>query len=135
MVEYCFLTNEVRQLKSFKETKEGTHRKTITGSYGNPLQYSCLENSMDGGAWWATVHGVAKSRTRLRDFTFFHSLKKNKLICQRSKGSLHMKYLVMKTYKSTHRLKRTQRISLLEDRYEKITQKADVKGKDTENWV
>ena len=36
---------------------------------GNPLQYSCLENSMDGGAWWATVHGVAKSRTQLRDFT------------------------------------------------------------------
>ena len=35
-----------------------------------PLQYSCLENSMDGGAWWATVHGVAKSRTRLSDFTF-----------------------------------------------------------------
>ena len=30
---------------------------------GNPLQYSCLENSMDGGAWWATVHGVAKSQT------------------------------------------------------------------------
>ena len=37
---------------------------------GNPLQYSCLENSMDGGAWWATVHGVAKSQTRLSDFTF-----------------------------------------------------------------
>ena len=36
---------------------------------GNPLQYSCLENSMDGGAWWATVHGVAKSRTQLSDFT------------------------------------------------------------------
>ena len=34
---------------------------------GNPLQYSCLENSMDGGAWWATVHGVAKSRTQLSD--------------------------------------------------------------------
>ena len=32
---------------------------------GNPLQYSCMENSMDRGAWWATVHGVAKSRTRL----------------------------------------------------------------------
>ena len=30
---------------------------------GNPLQYSCLENRMDRGAWWATVHGVAKSRT------------------------------------------------------------------------
>ena len=39
---------------------------------GNPLQYSCLENSMDGEAWWATVHGVTKSRTRLSDFTFFH---------------------------------------------------------------
>ena len=37
---------------------------------GNPLQYSCLENPMDGGAWWATVHGVAKSQTRLSDFTF-----------------------------------------------------------------
>ena len=37
---------------------------------GNPLQYSCLENCMDGGAWWATVHGVAKSQTRLSDFTF-----------------------------------------------------------------
>ena len=40
---------------------------------GNPLQYSCLENPMDGGAWWAAVHEVAKSRTRLSDLTFnFH---------------------------------------------------------------
>ena len=37
---------------------------------GNPLQYFCLENSMDGRTWCATVHGVAKSRTRLSDFTF-----------------------------------------------------------------
>ena len=36
---------------------------------GNPLQYSCLENPMDGGAWWAAVHGVTKSRTQLSDFT------------------------------------------------------------------
>ena len=36
---------------------------------GNPLQYSCLENPMDGGTWWATVHWVAKSWTRLSDFT------------------------------------------------------------------
>ena len=46
---------------------------------GTPLQYSCLENPMDGGAWWATVHGVAKSRIRLSDFTFtlhFHALEK-----------------------------------------------------------
>ena len=40
---------------------------------GTPLQYSCLENPMDGGAWWAAVHGVAKSQTRLSDITFtFH---------------------------------------------------------------
>ena len=39
---------------------------------GNPLQYSCLGNPMDRGAWGATVHGVAKSRTRLSDFTSFH---------------------------------------------------------------
>ena len=46
---------------------------------GTPLQYSCLENPMDRGAWWATVHGVAKSWTRLRDFTLtfhFHALEK-----------------------------------------------------------
>ena len=46
---------------------------------GNLLQYSCLENSMDGGAWRAAVHGVTKSQTRLSDFTFtfhFHALEK-----------------------------------------------------------
>ena len=46
---------------------------------GTPLQYSCLENPVDGGAWWAAVHGVAKSQTRLSDFTFtfhFHALEK-----------------------------------------------------------
>ena len=39
---------------------------------GNPLQYFCLENPMDGGAWSATVHGVAKSQTQLNDFTHTH---------------------------------------------------------------
>ena len=40
---------------------------------GNPLQYSCLENPIEGGAWWAAVHGVSKSRTRLSDLTLtFH---------------------------------------------------------------
>ena len=46
---------------------------------GTPIQYSCLENPMDGGAWRAAVHGVAKSRTQLSDFTFtfrFHALEK-----------------------------------------------------------
>ena len=40
---------------------------------GTPFQYFCLENPMDGGAWWAAVHGVTRSRTRLSDFTLtFH---------------------------------------------------------------
>ena len=46
---------------------------------GTPLQYSCLENPMDRGAWWAAVHGVAKSQTGLSNFTFtfhFHALEK-----------------------------------------------------------
>ena len=46
---------------------------------GTPLQYSCLENPMDGGAWKAAVHGVAEGQTQLNDFTFtfhFHTLEK-----------------------------------------------------------
>jgi len=62
-------------------------RSCLGEGNGTPLQYSCLENPMDGGAWWATVHGVARSRTRLynfqvdnlSDFAFtfhFHALEK-----------------------------------------------------------
>ena len=54
-------------------------RVFMGGGNGNPLQYSCLENPTGGGAWWAAVHGVVKSRTRLIDFTFplhFHALEK-----------------------------------------------------------
>ena len=48
-------------------------RFVIGEGNGTPLQYSCLENPMDGGAWWAAVHGVATSQTKLSDFTFtFH---------------------------------------------------------------
>ena len=43
-----------------------------------PHSYSCLENPMDGGAWWAAVHGVMKSRTRLSDFTFTFMLWRRK---------------------------------------------------------
>ena len=48
--------------------------RIIREGNGTPLQYSCLENPMDGGAWWAAVHGVAKSQTRLSNFTltFMH---------------------------------------------------------------
>ena len=41
--------------------------RALGGGNGNPLQYSCLKNSMDRGAWWATVLGMAKSQTRLSD--------------------------------------------------------------------
>ena len=54
-------------------------RHIIGEGNGTPLQHSCLENPMDGGAWWATVHGVPKSQTRLSDFPFtfhFHALEK-----------------------------------------------------------
>ena len=54
---------------------------------GTPLQYSCLENPMEGGAWWATVHGVAKSQTRLSDFT--HSLNTNLV------NAIHLYHFVM----------------------------------------
>ena len=46
---------------------------------GHPLQYSCLENPMDGGGWQATVHGVTKSRTQLSDFTFTLTCVKGKV--------------------------------------------------------
>ena len=57
---------------------EVTRRRSGEGN-GIPLQYSCLENPMFRGAWWAAVHGVAESQTRLSDFTFtfhFHALEK-----------------------------------------------------------
>ena len=59
----------------------GSGYKQITIKFGNgtPLIYSCLENPMDGGAWWAAVHGVAKSRIGLSDFAFtfhLHALEK-----------------------------------------------------------
>ena len=54
-------------------------RKPIWRRQWHPLQHSCLANPMDGGAWWAAVHGVARGRTRLSDFTstfHFHALEK-----------------------------------------------------------
>jgi len=57
-------------LGTFLRTSRPRSGRSPGEGSGTPLQYSCLENPMDGGAWWATVHGVAKSWTRLRDFTF-----------------------------------------------------------------
>ena len=51
----------------------------VISNNGTPLQYSCLENPMEEGAWWAAIHGVAKSQTQLSNFTFtfhFHALEK-----------------------------------------------------------
>ena len=61
-------------------TKYKNYITTLCGEgNGTPLQYSCLENPMDWGAWWAAVHGVTKSPARLSDFSFtfhFHALEK-----------------------------------------------------------
>ena len=62
----------------FKDRKDA-ERISSMYSHGTPLQYCCPENPMEGRAWWAAVHGVAKSRTRLSDFPFtfhFHALEK-----------------------------------------------------------
>ena len=60
----------VKSLLAVQETLSESGRTPGEGN-GNPLQYSCLENPMDGGAQQATVHGVAKSQMQLSDFTFF----------------------------------------------------------------
>ena len=62
----------VKNLLSMQVSIPGLQRSPGEGN-GNPLQYSCLENPTDGGAWQATVHGVTKSQTRLSDFTFTFS--------------------------------------------------------------
>ena len=77
------ITYQVGITVPFYRQRSLTPKLIFEGTFGEgngtPLQYSCLENTMDGGAWWAVVHGVAKSRTRLSDFTFtfhFHALEK-----------------------------------------------------------
>ena len=68
------------QMRVLTEHQTYSHYQINSGEgNGTPLQYSCLENPMDGGAWQAAVHGVAKNRTQLSDFTLtfhFHALEK-----------------------------------------------------------
>ena len=69
------MAQRLKHLPAMRETRVRSlgQEDSLGEGNGNPLQYSCLENPMDGRAWWATVHRVAKSRTRLSDFTFsFH---------------------------------------------------------------
>ena len=56
---------ELQRVGHDRETKH-TCKVTVSEGHGNPLQYSCLENPTERGAWWATVHGVAKSWTQLK---------------------------------------------------------------------
>ena len=74
-----------RSLVGCRPTQSRTRLKRLSSQClggegnGNPLQYSCLENPMNRGAWWAAIHGVTKSRTRLSNFIFtfhFHALEK-----------------------------------------------------------
>ena len=82
MLTYCCCMNQCISLPSTSRWNKNILRNLegkIGEGNGHPLQYSCLENPIDGGAWWAAVHGVTKSRTWLSDFTFtfhFHALEK-----------------------------------------------------------
>ena len=67
----CF-SEKVLSSGTRRETELQTTKDKEGEGNGTPLQYSCLENPVDGGAWWAAVHEVAKSQTRLSDFTFTH---------------------------------------------------------------
>ena len=72
-------TLRVERGRDSTESLMGSVRALDGEGNGTPLQYPCLENPMDRGAWWAAVHGVSKSRTRLSDFPFtfhFHALEK-----------------------------------------------------------
>ena len=74
---FCYLSKDINILFSVLKILSSSMASLGEGN-GTPLQYSCLENPMDG-AWWAAVHGVTKSQTRLSDFTFtfhFHALEK-----------------------------------------------------------
>ena len=78
LIIYISVKEELKQF--FKVNSKGVLEMTLGEGNGTPLQYSCLENPMDGGAWWAVLHGVTKSQTRLRDFTLtfhFHALEKD----------------------------------------------------------
>ena len=68
------MAQRLKRLPAVQETRVRSLRweDPLDEGNGSPLQDSCLQNPMDGGAWRATVHRVAKSRTRLSDFIFFH---------------------------------------------------------------
>ena len=76
--------------------------RSSEGGHGNPLQYSCLENPMEGGARWATVHGVAKSWAQLRDLAQMHApcISYDNSTSHQRDGDISMKYRHMKCFGS-----------------------------------
>ena len=92
--------------------------KSLGEGNGTPFQYSCLENPMDGGAWWVAVLGVAMSQTRLSDFTFtfhFHALEKemathSSVLAWRIPGTEEPSGLPSMGSQSRTRLKRLQMV-------------------------
>ena len=75
----CYFLQSNPLLQRFLKAHKITDICNFTDTDRTPLQYSCLENPMDRGAWWAAVHGVTRSQIRLSDFTFtfhFHALEK-----------------------------------------------------------
>ena len=74
--------------------------RSLREGNGNPLQYSCLENPMDGGAWWATVHGVTKSRTRLSDFTITYHYQPRDRTAAPATPALQVNYLQWATWEA-----------------------------------
>ena len=97
----------------------GSGRSSEEGN-GNPLQYPCLENPMDGGTWYATVHGVTKSRTQLSNFTFtflivLENLYFSKIIVNsfENNKSITKQHFVKNTFK-TKRKRLARRLGLFE---------------------
>ena len=72
IMKYSLVAQTIKCLPAMPETwvRSLGQEKSPGERNGNPLQDSCLGNPMDRGTWWAAVHGITKSRTRLRDFTF-----------------------------------------------------------------
>ena len=75
----AFITLHLELERGLNSATFRTPSQAVQRRRWHPLQYSCLENPVDRGAWWAAVHGVAKSQTQLSDFTLtfhFHALEK-----------------------------------------------------------
>ena len=81
VLQNSLVAQRVKHLPSMQETWVWSldGEDPLEKEMETPLQYSCLENPMDGEAWWATVYGVTKSRTRLSDFTSLHLQNSTKL--------------------------------------------------------